>query len=187
MSAADHTNDDQFGQVLNEAVGLPPAFGTQPIPPGAVRVQHHTWSKNVDSIKEQGLRRDMASPHSESPQVFATTGDKLEHPIDPSGDRTVVEGYAFPHRMGDQMSQLDIGTGMSPERAASQHSTVTFHGDLPPSQILAVHEPWHEQVRYFTGDKMALDELQTGTYDNFIEDKDYPHIGRAVRALKDVL
>jgi hypothetical protein len=190
MSASEKTNGDQFGQVLNEAAGLPPEFGSQPIPPGAVRVQHLTWSKNVESIRKEGLLQSKTSPHSEAQQVFATTGDKLEYPMSGESDRAVVEGYAFPHGTGPDQpySQLDVGSGMSPERAASRHSTVTFHGDLPPEQIIAIHEPWHAAFRYITseGDRM-LDEVAKGTYDSMMNDKSTRHYGRAIRTLKDLL
>ena len=193
MAADDPINlsEDQFHAYTKEvraAAGVPPEFGSQPIPPGAVRLQHLTWSDRVHSIREMGLRKDMASPHSEAPQVFATTGDTLEHEMSADSDRAVVEGYAFPHRSpGHPHSQLDIGSGMSPERAASRHSTVTLHGDLPPEQIIAVHEPWHAAARYLTSDPRNVENVESGVYDDLIEDESLRHYGRAIRNLKRVL
>lgn len=186
-------NMDQFHEHMSEvkqAAGVPPDFGTQPIPPGAVRIQHMTWQDRTDSIRESGLLKSMSSEHSESPQVFATTGDTLEHEdsVSADSDRAVVEGYVFPHGTdSNPHSQLDVGSGLSPERAASRHSTVTLHGDLPPDQILAVHEPWHAAARYLTSDPRNVEEVESGAHDSLMEDESFPHYGRAIRTLKDFL
>ena len=136
-------NGDQFP---------PPPPGSTPIPEGTIRFTHYTSPEHVGSILEQGLTRKSAEESyarggTESPEVFATAGAlKPDQQI----SRPHIEGYAHPH-------QLNVGRPMgrdpqfSPEDVERMHgygSTITFHGDVPPEQITAVHEPWHSHARY---------------------------------------
>jgi heme-degrading monooxygenase HmoA len=180
---------------------IPPEFGTKPIPAGMVRINHYTDEPAIEGIQAHGLLRSHSEEKfkhggTESPQVFATAGA-------PSRDllhsRPVVEAYANPARGAG----MDIGENWADRPGHAEHlegnrSVVTFHGDLPRENILAVHEPWHAHARYiaeeqFKGratkpgeDPYATGSLRSqvarGELDKIGEDmRDY---GPAIRATK---
>lgn len=149
MAASDHVNKLQTRSVVGDPSAIPPEFGTRPIPHGMVRINHYTSPEAVESIKATGLKqaanRDKVGDES---FVFATAG----HPGDLLHRAPVVEAYADASRKG---GQLDIGENWREsdpvEHATSleaRRSTVTLRGDLPASQIIGIHEPWHEHARY---------------------------------------
>jgi hypothetical protein len=157
--------------------GIPPASGTQPIPPGTMRFQHYTWGKSVPGIQAEGLKRSISEEKfahggTESPQVFATAGSPSERDLQDisGGDKHLVEGFAH-------INQLDIGgmynvskmneeqLGAHARDVESRRSTITFHGDVPPEQILAVHAPWHGTARYLRESPEMEKGVMAGDYD----------------------
>jgi hypothetical protein len=171
MSALDHVSKLQHARFVGDPASIPPEFGTQPIPGGMVRINHYTRPEAIESIKATGLKQSANRDHvGDESFVFATAGRPGNDLLD---NAPVVEGYADPERGG----QLDIGENYL-RRPAEEHvarleqnkSTVTLRGDLPPSQILAVHEPWHQRARY-----MATADLDRP------EDPDKPFASGSVR------
>lgn len=167
MAARDNTSGDQFGNPAD----VPPDYGSTPIPPGMVRFNHYTRSEEAArSIQRNGLLRSkseesFARGGTESPQVFATAGTPTD---DFKRSNVYVEGYANPARGG----QLDVGEnwqGFDPaehaQRLASHRSVITAKGDIPSSQILHVHEPWHETYRYVQRDPGMEHGVMHGDYD----------------------
>jgi hypothetical protein len=162
---------------------VPPEFGTTPIPEGMVRFNHYTDPGAVEGIQKHGLLRSkgeesFARGGTESPQVFMTAG----HPKDLLHSSTVVEGWA------DPATQLDVGENWrrsDPVEHAqymeSRRSTITARGDIPASQIVAVHEPWHQSYRYLMDDPEHRKEVFQGGYDNLHDVQDY---GPALDAAK---
>jgi hypothetical protein len=145
---------EQFGNI-------PPEPGSQPIPEGHVRIFHQTWPRHVESIREQGLRRDLSSASSESPVVFGSAGT----PDYDMTNRPHVEFHA------DPTTELDIGShvrGTDPAEHVRQlekrRSTVTMQGDVPPSSIVAIHEPWHAHVREIESDPRSLHDYTEGMF-----------------------
>jgi hypothetical protein len=149
---------------------LPPRAGTAPIPEGTMRVHHYTWgAEGAEGIKREGILRSKseesyAKGGTESPEVFASAGAPSEEHL--RSGRHYIEGYAHPE-------QLAIGgpwKGTDPtehnRRAESNRSTVTFHGDLPASQIVAHHEPWHGSARYLLDDPRSLHDYVHGDFKN---------------------
>jgi hypothetical protein len=160
---------DQFG-------GLPPAYGTTPIPEGTVRFNHYTNPDAIPGIQKEGILRSKSEEMfsrggTESPQVFATAG---EVDRDLLHNRPVVEGYAHPH-------QLDIGRNAPPEHLEGRRSVITFHGSVPPEQILHVHEPWHQKAKYMTENADVHAATLAGENDFLLDD---PHYGPAIQHIK---
>jgi hypothetical protein len=165
---------------------LPPAPGTAPIPEGTMRVSHYTWdAKSAEGIKKEGILRSkgeesFARGGTEAPVVFASAGAPSEEHL--RSGRHYIEGYAHPE-------QLDVGShwrGGDPtehnRRAEANRSTVTFHGDMPASQIVAHHEPWHSPARYLLGDQKTLHDYVRGDYkDSTTGD---PHTDEALGRLR---
>jgi hypothetical protein len=137
---------------------IPPEFGTQPVPEGSMRFHHYTNSPEAArSIKQQGLLRSygeasFARGGTESPEVFATAGAPTE---DFKRSHVFVEGYANANtfRQGGQLSIGSYGGergGLEEhiKHTESRRNTITALGDIPASQIIGAHEPWHENARY---------------------------------------
>jgi hypothetical protein len=131
---------------------IPPEFGTQPVPAGHVRFHHYTKDPaNLPSIREHGLQRSRAAQDYE-PYVFMTAGAPSE---DFKHGHVFVEGHASANTF-QQGGQLDIGRwggehgdlGKHIEHMESRRNTITALGDIPASQIIGAHEPWHEHARY---------------------------------------
>lgn len=153
---------------------LPPPPGSQPVPEGHVRLFHYTDPEAVSSIAEHGLQQSKArgSTYGEPNMVWAAAGmPKPERFY----DRPFVEFHAHPQH------DLDIGAmygragrrGDPAETAAateySQHleshrSHVTMQGDVPPSRILAIHEPWHAHARYLEESPSTREMHTTGDF-----------------------
>lgn len=163
--------------------GIPPAPGTQPVPEGTMRFSHYTWGRHTPGIQAEGLKRSHSEEKfkhggTESPQVFASAGAPSARDLQDTagGDKHYVEGYAH-------INQLDIGghynaRNMSPEqlgehvkRYEENRSTITFHGDVPPEQIQAIHAPWHGTARYLGKENMER-SVVAGDYEGIDEGTD---------------
>jgi hypothetical protein len=168
------TNQDQFRGSLPRIMppDIPPEYGTQPIPEGMIRFNHYTRdSESGQAIKREGILRSkgeesFAHGGTESPQVFMTAGKASP---DLLRSRTVVEGYANPERGGD----LDVGEnwqGRSPQEHVAHvegnKSVITARGDIPASQILGVHEPWHETSRMLGSSPEHEKNIVAGNFDD---------------------
>ena len=151
--------------------GIPPEYGSQPIPEGMVRFHHYTQSpENLPSIMSQGLlerhaQESYARGGTESPETFATSGAPS---TDFKRSHNFVEGWANPARGG----QLNIGENWRDtdpaEYAAdleSRRNTITFRGDVPANQIIGAHEPWHDTFRYLQGEPQMERGIVAGDYD----------------------
>jgi len=168
--------------------GVPPEFGSTPIPSGMVRFNHYTRSpESAKAILSEGILRKhseeaFARGGTESPQVFMSAGRPEKSLMN---TRTVIEGWA------DPKTQLDVGSnwrGTDPEEHAAdvegRRGTITAHGDIPASQIIGAHEPWHDKVRYLARPENVDMEknIMGGNYDD-IE----PDLDKALRVAKTAL
>lgn len=164
----------------------PPEFGTQPIPEGHLRLNHYTTEEGAEGIRQHGLVHQFAVDSfarggTEYPQNFATAG----RPSDDMMRRNpIVELHADPVKDLDTNSLLPV-QNTAGNRAAMEkrNSTVTFHGDLPASNVVAVHQPWHSAFRYLQGNPNMEHSIMHGEYD----DTGDPDTDRAVRATKVML
>jgi hypothetical protein len=146
---------------------IPPEPGSQPVPEGHVRLFHYTSTEALPSIREKGLSTQHARGHTygEPSVVWAAAGMPKEGSFH---SHNYVEFHADPSRGRD----LDIGEhygqgGSVQEHVAhleSHQSHVTMRGDVPPSRIMAVHEPWHSHVRYLESDPQTLHDYTQGDF-----------------------
>jgi len=155
---------------------VPPKYGETAVPEGAVRFNHYTHPDAIAGIKEHGILRSKSEERfarggTESPQVFATAGKADE---DLLHNRPVVEGWAHPH-------QLDIGSNAPAQHLEGRRSVITFRGNVPPDQILHVHEPWHQKARYMTENADVHEATLAGENDFLLDD---PHYGPAIQHIK---
>src|SRR6516164_279929 len=153
--------EDEVGRHRED---LPPEPGTSPVPSGHVRLFHYTDPENLPSIRREGLKRSKAhgATYGEPSMVWATAGVPKDI-VKPN-----VEFHADPayHK------ELDIGEYYGQGGTLQQHiehleqarSNVTMRGDVPPSRILAIHEPWQSHVRYIERDPRTLADYTTGDF-----------------------
>jgi hypothetical protein len=161
---------------------VPPEPGTAPIPEGHVRLFHYSPTENLPSIREHGLRQSAGKgeTYGEPNQVWAAAGvpkaDMFQH-------KNFVEFHADPHK------DLDIGRaspgikyeGGSPAAHLERHqSHVTMRGDVPPENIVAVHEPWHQHLRYLEGNADYYKE-----HPSFLDHTGDPDVDKAIGIFKD--
>ena len=165
MPAHEHLNQDQ----------IPLPMGETPIPEGMMRFHHYTSAEGAEGIRKHGLLQRYAEESyarggTEAPINFATAGVAHE---DRRRQAVHVEGWADPSR---RSGNLDVGENWRedpPAEHAAYHegrkNTITFRGDVPANQIVAVHHPWHEHYRYITGDEQTRKEVLEGEHDNLAD------------------
>jgi hypothetical protein len=161
----------------HDQFGLPPEYGSTPVPEGMVRFNHYTFPSSVPGIREHGLLRSRSEEAfgkmaTEHPQIFATAGEPDK---DTLRNRPVVEGWADPSK------DLDIGSDWPAHDLEERRSVITMRGDVPPDRIIAVHEPWHHNVRTILGDEHYLRDTLSGANDHALDDPDW---GPAIRYVK---
>jgi hypothetical protein len=156
-----------------------------------MRFNHYTWGRSVPGIRAEGLKKSISEEKfahggTESPQVFATAGPPPERDLREAahGDRHFIEGYAHLNQLdigrpwgGQNMSEEQLGEHI--RNTEANRSTITFQGDVPPEQIIAVHEPWHSTARYLASDPSMERSIVAGDYDD-IE----PSTDRALQVAK---
>jgi hypothetical protein len=140
---------------------IPAEFGSQPIPEGHVRVNHYTSDDSIDSIRQNGLtmqhaHESYARGGTEFPSIFATAGSPSEKLL---RARPVVEAHI-------PTKNLDIGERSDPRRLESNQSVVTTNMDVPPSNIVAIHQPWHQSFRYMQNEPSMESDIVAGNYDH---------------------
>jgi hypothetical protein len=169
---------------------LPPKPGTQPVPEGHVRLFHYTGEEALPSIREKGLSTEHArgSTYGEPNVVWAAA-----HRETPGHDALYHRPYVEFH--AHSQHDLDIGAyggglGSRQQTAAPEKlgehiehmygykSHVTMRGDVPPSRILAVHEPWHAHVHYLESDPRTLHDYTQGDFKDY--DTGDPHTDKAL-------
>lgn len=130
---------------------LPPDPGAVPIPHGHIRLWHYTSLDNADSIRQHGIQRryarsdagngDLSEP---SAGVWASTRRPDDLLKDRHSGRAVIEYHASPSQIS---YQADHYGSQDPEEWARGYHHVIMKGDVHPSQIVGVHEPWHGLAR----------------------------------------
>jgi hypothetical protein len=147
---------------------FPKPFGTTPIPEGHVRFNHHTWPRHVESIRNEGLRLRAAEESystggTEFPATFATAGAPHEEML---SVRPVVEFHAHP-------DNTSLGWPTPTPRTYppddielwEKRGSVATLGDVPPENIINIHEPWHQTYRYIVDDPSMERGVMRGDYD----------------------
>ena len=184
------------------ADSVPDAPGTAPIPEGHVRLYHYTQlSKDTEgqpmiervhaaaqSLRDHGIvsSKALGSTYGEPNQIWAsgTMPDPMTHvfaeihvaPDDPRWDLNKPSEVS-----ADSSYAHEWSNGKTYNQDLSKfRSDVTFHGDITPDDIVAVHEPWHEHARYFDDNPTMIQDAKNGMYDDLLDDPEYaPAILRA--------
>jgi hypothetical protein len=134
---------------------LPPEPGTSPVPKGHVRLFHYTATKNLPEIRRHGLimARARGETYGEPNQIWAAAGVP---PAEHFATHNYVEFHAHPNELAIGHYGGRANRETPPDEALRAHVSfleerrahVTLGHDVPRSDILAIHEPWHHHVRY---------------------------------------
>ena len=134
-----------------------PTPGQIPIPDNYVRLYHYTGA-DPEVIKREGLRHDLARGENYGePNLVWASGKFPQQSLDAGNN--VVE-FAVPYDDPRWLiAKYQEGVQYDPtaenQLEAYKHhieqagSHATFGGSIDPSEILAVHEPWHDTYRHF--------------------------------------
>jgi len=169
---------------MNTEDEVPPRLGTAPIPEGHVRLYHHTWSKNVPSIREHGLLAEMGKGDSGKGygnELSAGVWAASQHPEpDPQSDRHVIEFHAHP-------SEIDVN-GPSPGQDVHKWQqgdhNVLMRGSVKPENILAIHAPWHTAYHQINDDPRDREDVKNGKLDWVHNDPSMPGVSKAVHKIQ---
>ena len=137
---------------------VPAERGTSKVKDGYVRVYHQTSPENIESIRKTGLLVEKSRPSSESRGVSVS-----DTPFYGNNPNLVT-------------IELQI-----PKEVKAKSQGLALQQDIPASDILAIHEPWHDKVRYIEQNPVTLKEVLNGDFDYLLNDEEY---GRAVRYIK---
>jgi hypothetical protein len=141
---------------INHPDDMPPEPGTSPITDGHIRLFHYTHPKNLDSIRQHGLdatkaRGDSGAGWGNEPSagIWAST----KKPSDDALHRIpFVEFHAHPDEISDRAESpwRDEDRANPTKWASEGERHVIMKGSVHPSQISAIHEPWHMGARYMS-------------------------------------
>ena len=154
-----------FKQFLTEDVSVSPP-DTLPIPNGMVRRFHVTATpldinKQIDAIKSNGITLKSAKG-IEGPKAIYSW---------PSWDEAV--------EYSGMMKGSAIVEFFHPPDAYDSNPYATYT-EVPPENILAIHEPWHEIYRYLRDDEESYKYTKKMMDDGVVFDEDHK---RAVKQL----
>ena len=121
--------------------GVPALPGTTPIAEGRVRRFHVTSAENLDSIQRHGLQMQSAR---------GIEGPRAIYGWDNWQD---AKSYG-----GDTPGNITVEYTVSQQDDAN-HPVAVLH-DIPVSDIVAIHEPWHEHYRYAKENAYAAARLR---------------------------
>ncbi len=171
--------DEQFAEFQyaenehnHQATELTHERGTHPIPEGHIRAFHYTRG-DVDSIKKHGLKLDHARGHTYGePNMIWGSSNQPDH------HHNVVE-FHIPHNdpgiaLGGHFQQDHTNWNKGVNH-------VGMRRDIKPHEILAVHEPWHQQYHYIKKHPDLHKEVLAGKHDHLLNTNGY---GRAIEQVK---
>lgn len=122
---------------------LPPEPGTAPIPPGHVRLYHQTTEANLRSIEQHGLLYSHAKGIEGPRAIYA-----CEIPFYGNPTQTPTLEFHVP-------------------RDKEWWTTPCYvMQDVPVSNIIAAHYPWHSHARYILSDPEVLQATLRGENDD---------------------
>lgn len=121
---------------------IPKEKGTTEIKAGYTRVYHQTTPDNIESIMRKGLLVSKSRPTSESRGVSVS-----ETPF-----------------YGDNPNLVTIELQVPTEKLRQANGSALFE-DVPASNIIAVHENWHDRARYILNNPETLKEVLNGDMD----------------------
>jgi len=123
---------------------IPPRPGTAPIPEGHTRYYHQTGEEHLPSIREHGLLYSKAKGIEGPKAIWAS-----HEPFYGDARDTPTVEFHLPEDKG--------------------HIATLYH-DVPKENIVAVHEPWHEHVRYATEEEPSVGESMKAGNEEWMHD-----------------
>lgn len=123
---------------------LPAEPGATAIPDGTVRLYHQTSEDSLKSILQTGLNIEHAKGIEGPRAIYASQTGFYGSP----GSRPTLEFYVDKSKWVDPFVLQDV----------------------PPSQIIAGHLPWHSKARYIIDHPDVLERVLAGKYDNLTGD-----------------
>ena len=162
---------------MREKIEVPKEPGTVPIPPNHLRLYHYTYT-DPEIIKREGLlqSKSRGSTYGEPNVVWAS----MEQP---SRYKLYAE---FSMAIDDQRFSgigLKPNVSMGAEWYKGRSDNFAIFGDVKPSEIIAMHEPWHHTYRYMIEDKNLIDKALGGEFDDLLTGK-HPNEAKAIIAIK---
>jgi len=145
-------------EFITESVnpGLPPPPGTAPIKPGHVRLYHQTSSEMIDYVSREGIQLSKAKGIEGPRAIWAG-----EEPFYGAADKVPTIEFQVPQKNWD--------------------APFVLQDEVPPSQFIAVHLPWHSKAHYILDNPRTLEQVLAGKFD----DLDGDHIP-AIKYVKDL-
>lgn len=150
--------------------------GSLPIKPGYIRAYHYTGRADPAAIRREGLKFSAAlgSTYGEPNFVWGST-------YKPDFSTPVVEFAVPAEDLSENVSKPRPGDDLDAWMKGEHHIGLTR--DVRPDEILAVHEPWHEQYLYLNNpDDIA--RVMSGELDFLVQGNDKDPYDRAIRQIK---
>ena len=168
--------------------------GTTPIPEGHIRAYHYTRGARGE-IKPMGMTDD--EYRTKLAENLRQGGIDIKKAIGESyGEPNVIWASTEKPSGGHVYAEFSVarddprwGHGFAPDKGTDlrdwekRNNDFYFHGSIKPSEIIAVHEPWHDRYRYIMRpDNIKLrEQILAGEHDNLLTTNEY---GPAIRKFK---
>lgn len=123
---------------------IPAEPGTTPVPQGTVRLYHQTGEDELRSIMQTGLTLANARGIEGPRAIYASETGFYGKP----GTRPTIEFYVDQDKWDDPFVLQDV----------------------PPSQIIAGHLPWHTKARYIETHPKVMKAVLAGEHDDLTGD-----------------
>lgn len=125
---------------IDGGTSIPKEPGTQPIPPGTVRLYHQTTESSLRSIMRTGLNIAHARGIEGPRAIYASRSGFYGKP-----DKTPTVEFYVPMDKWDDPFVLQ---------------------DVPPENIIAGHLPWHSKARYILNNPGTMEKAMSGEFDD---------------------
>lgn len=127
---------------------VPPEPGTTAIPSGMVR-RFHVTRGSPEAIRSQGLLQSEAKGYEGPKAIYSWPDWKSAKGY--SSSAPVVEFYTDPKKLDGPYHQ---------------------YGNVPPEQILAIHERWHDRFRYCLENEVPTERMRSSGDSDYIRAAD---------------
>lgn len=156
-----------YSGCLYESIKLPfPNRGEIGIPEGYTRMYHQTNPNNIESIKQNGLL------------VNKSKGKSVGDPI---GIWATSNPEGF---YGKQGGLSTIEFKIPTKEYESLYGKTLIERDIPPEDIIAIHEPWKDTVNFIARRPSSIQAAKDGEYDALMDNDDY---SKAISYIKEHL
>ena len=145
--------------------------GETQIPDTHVRIFHNTSLDPgvINSIRQRGLTMEQARGNSYGEPNMIWGHTDLKSANDYGARSSGMVEFQVPKNRFVQHAQLPprYNFGNTPEEQEAEFSDhwggsnhVAFYHPVPPEDILAIHEPWHDKLLYLRENPEALEAMQ---------------------------